>query len=769
MADSRQTKIVEYKLQGDTTDLQNELKAAVASLDLLDQKLTDIAQETRNRFGKPQAYTMKRASTVSAAETQIGKMRKIIDPRVLQAVSPDQLNLIKQMVIELNNANADLNKFKNSTTVTQKALDKTKVTLRALNKALRDGNLTLSNSKHAWTKFTEAVNKATRTLNTIRLVAKYLYKAYEAASEFVEVMNLFNVATQQSRNELLSLAEALADAYNTDIRPILNSIATFRQFANTMGFATEQADLFSEYLTKISLDLASLYNTTNKEMFDDIRSAIAGQTKPLMKYGISVHKATLEQYALNLGITKSWSAFTETEKVALRYIAILDQASLAQGDLAKTLESPSNQFKIAKAQLEILIRNLGALVTIVTQYVLPVVNGLAIAINTFLSTLSLAAGYEIPDYSSNLSANTQVLSEGTEAAEEYEEAIRGALAPLDEINQQNNNGAQIGGIDPDIMSALEKYNNLMDKVNTKTDVLANTFAHILSPEIAEGVGSVLGSAFDVLGSSITAVTQALTLVSPVLAVVLDLVGLLLQGAAWLIDHIVSPVLSFVVALTDNIWLLIGAFAALNLMQLAVTGEFKSMMIVKIISWFKALTVSIWENIAAMIAHVAHAIKVKAAALITAAAIWAETAAWWQKAIAIIAAAGALALVVGGIVLAATSSAKSQADRTMASSMPSMPAMASGGIVSSPTVALIGEGHYREAVVPLGNSPQFKSMKDDIADEVLRKIGPTPYSAFGQHSRGASTPVIMQLNGREVARALFPDLADIQPQMGVSLK
>ena len=35
------------------------------------------------------------------------------------------------------------------------------------------------------------------------------------------------------------------------------------------------------------------------------------------------------------------------------------------------------------------------------------------------------------------------------------------------------------------------------------------------------------------------------------------------------------------------------------------------------------------------------------------------------------------------------------------------AMASGGVVTSPTRALIGEGRYDEAVVPLGNSPQMR--------------------------------------------------------------
>lgn len=40
--------------------------------------------------------------------------------------------------------------------------------------------------------------------------------------------------------------------------------------------------------------------------------------------------------------------------------------------------------------------------------------------------------------------------------------------------------------------------------------------------------------------------------------------------------------------------------------------------------------------------------------------------------------------------------------------------ATGGVVSSPTYALIGEGHYSEAVMPLENSPQMKDFINKVA-------------------------------------------------------
>ena len=48
---------------------------------------------------------------------------------------------------------------------------------------------------------------------------------------------------------------------------------------------------------------------------------------------------------------------------------------------------------------------------------------------------------------------------------------------------------------------------------------------------------------------------------------------------------------------------------------------------------------------------------------------------------------------------------------------SIPQLASGGVVTTPTYALIGEGRYPEAVMPLGNSPQMKDFVRQIASAV----------------------------------------------------
>lgn len=53
---------------------------------------------------------------------------------------------------------------------------------------------------------------------------------------------------------------------------------------------------------------------------------------------------------------------------------------------------------------------------------------------------------------------------------------------------------------------------------------------------------------------------------------------------------------------------------------------------------------------------------------------------------------------------------------------SIPFLESGAVVTSPTLAMVGEGKYDEAVIPLGNSPQMKELVNQISDAVKGRGG-----------------------------------------------
>lgn len=52
----------------------------------------------------------------------------------------------------------------------------------------------------------------------------------------------------------------------------------------------------------------------------------------------------------------------------------------------------------------------------------------------------------------------------------------------------------------------------------------------------------------------------------------------------------------------------------------------------------------------------------------------------------------------------------------------IPYLENGGVVTSPTLAMVGEGKYDEAVIPLGNSPQMKELVNRISEATRGRAG-----------------------------------------------
>ena len=86
----------------------------------------------------------------------------------------------------------------------------------------------------------------------------------------------------------------------------------------------------------------------------------------------------------------------------------------------------------------------------------------------------------------------------------------------------------------------------------------------------------------------------------------------------------------------------------------------------------------------------------------------------------------------------------------------LPAMATGGIVNKPTMAMVGEGRYPEAVVPLGDSPQFAGMKADIANAVIQGMRLMP-NASGGSDKTDPANITLNIDGQAFARLIMPKL------------
>ena len=65
-----------------------------------------------------------------------------------------------------------------------------------------------------------------------------------------------------------------------------------------------------------------------------------------------VNDAAVKTWALTNGIIQQGEEMSEAQEVAARFAVIMERTTAAQGDLARTLDSPANKMRILKSQIE---------------------------------------------------------------------------------------------------------------------------------------------------------------------------------------------------------------------------------------------------------------------------------------------------------------------------------------------------------------------------------------------------------------------------------
>ena len=102
----------------------------------------------------------------------------------------------------------------------------------------------------------------------------------------------------------------------------------------------------------LSTDLASFNNTSPEEAVLAIGAALRGESEPLRRYGVLLNDAVLRQEALTLGIYDGKGALTAQQKVLAAQAAIYKQTGDAQGDFLRTSDGLANSQRTLGAVLK---------------------------------------------------------------------------------------------------------------------------------------------------------------------------------------------------------------------------------------------------------------------------------------------------------------------------------------------------------------------------------------------------------------------------------
>lgn len=213
-------------------------------------------------------------------------------------------------------------------------------------------------------------------------------KAVAAASDFNEEISKSEVVFGAISAEVKAFARTAARDLGLAQTEALRAANTFAIFGKSAGLAGKELSTFSTDFVTLAADLASFNNTKVDDAINAIGSALRGESEPLRRYGVLLNDAALKAAAVELGIYRGTGALTAQQKVLAAQRVIYRQTSDAQGDFARTSDGLAGQMKILGATIDDIQTNIGRallpvvqkVVTWFNNYVTPAVERVTAAI-----------------------------------------------------------------------------------------------------------------------------------------------------------------------------------------------------------------------------------------------------------------------------------------------------------------------------------------------------------------------------------------------------
>lgn len=323
-------------------------------------------------------------------------------------------------------------------------------------------------------KLTSSTEKTTRSFGSLlsrvvsvgaayygfRKLFSFAMDAFEASNNFIESLNLAEVAMGEGSKAAVEYAEKVERLAGIDMSKWLTQVGSFNQQLEGFGIPAEKANQMAQMLTQLGYDIQSVFNLSDvNTAMERLSSGISGQIKGMRSYGVELSVAAMQEFALQHGITQTWSSMSQAQKVALRYAKIMESTTNIQGDLARTIITPANSLRILQSQFGIAARYIGQIVSVIAAKVIPVFSAIAQVIGMAAKAIAAFFGFTLPDISASVGKDWGGAVGGAEdledaiggaggAAKEAKEEIKGMLADWDEINiiqQKNESPAGTGG------------------------------------------------------------------------------------------------------------------------------------------------------------------------------------------------------------------------------------------------------------------------------------------------------------------------------------
>lgn len=213
-------------------------------------------------------------------------------------------------------------------------------------------------------------------------------KVNEFAQDSIRQFGMSELTLKQtaSRFQAMGTAMGIDSSLIKKANEFLN-----KQTDGYIGLSDSMADV-SLNLTKLTADMASLYNIDQDVVSKDLAAIFTGQTRPLRDYGLDLTQATLKEWAMKQGLDSDIESMSQAEKTMLRYQYVLANTQTAQGDFARTADSWANQIRILKQSFEQLGSVIGGALINAFKPFVKALNSVLLVVISFVTKVTNALG-----------------------------------------------------------------------------------------------------------------------------------------------------------------------------------------------------------------------------------------------------------------------------------------------------------------------------------------------------------------------------------------
>lgn len=283
------------------------------------------------------------------------------------------------------------------------------------------------------------VSGARNVKSTFLAISSAFSFFYNESAEYIEHLNLFNVAMGSASQSASAFAQKVSDAMGIDPGKWMEYQGTLNMMIEGFGVASDKAQIMSQNLTQLSYDYSSLMNVDVSTAFDKIQSAMSGQIKGLKEYGNNVSVAMVKQTGLKYGLQGNVSTWDQNTQAIMRYITIMNNASKVDvfNDMARTINTPSNAVRILAQQFKLLRRAVGNIASVFATAVIPYIQVAVELLNKFASFVAGLFGFKLPtiDYS-GLDKGSDAMDDMADSAKDAGSSVGGATKKVKDLKKE---------------------------------------------------------------------------------------------------------------------------------------------------------------------------------------------------------------------------------------------------------------------------------------------------------------------------------------------